>query len=193
MMHTDWKNELSKESANLQDNRCWYAYMLPPKSLICIVTTASPIQTNAKTPEKTPIFCSLDFVIDNNKLRSRQKMSGPLNPRVSPYVRPPMNEAYHRSQSLKPSLMPPCKTTSASGHLPARPLTPPAKLSPSPRSAPPMPPPLCNTPPKRYFGQSTCLIFSHTASRSRESVSHTDSSIVLRGALLSSPGIEELR
>lgn len=101
--------------------------------------------------------------------------------------------AYQRSQSRKPSDMPPWRTTSASGHLPATPLNPPARLSPSPLSAPPMPPPLCSTPPSRYLGQRTCLIFSHTASISRDKVSHTDSSIVLVGARLSSPGIDELR
>jgi len=46
--------------------------------LICIVTTASPIQTIAKTPEKTKLFWSPDAVIDNSKLNSKQKMSGPL-------------------------------------------------------------------------------------------------------------------
>lgn len=56
-----------------------YTYILPPNSLICVVTTASPIQTNANTPENTPTFCSLDLVTDNSKLRRRQKISGPLN------------------------------------------------------------------------------------------------------------------
>jgi len=100
---------------------------------------------------------------------------------------------HHKSQSLKPSLMPPCNTTSASGHLPAMPLKPPARLPLSPRSAPPIPPPLCRIPPRRYFGHSTCLIFSQTANRSLDRVSHTDSSIVFVGARRSSPGIEELR
>lgn len=89
--------------------------------------------------------------------------------------------------------MPPCKTTSASGHRPAMPLRPPARLSPCALSAPPIPPPRWSIPPSKYFGQSTCLIFSHTASRSRDKVSHTDSSIVLVGARRSSPGMEELR
>lgn len=96
---------------------------------------------------------------------------------------------HHKSQSLKPSLIPPCSTTSASGHLPAMPLIVPL----SPRSAPPIPPPLCRIPPRRYFGHSTCLIFSHTANRSLDRVSHTDSSIVFVGARRSSPGIEEFR
>ena len=195
IMQIDWKNELCNESVvshNALPLEC-LAYMLPPKSLICVVTTASPIQINANTPENTPVVCSLDLVIDNNKLRRRQKMSGPLSLGISPYTCQPMKGAYHKSQSLKPSLMPPCRTTSASGHLPAIALRPPAELSPSPRSAPPMPPPLCNIPPRRYFGQSTCLIFSHTASKSLERVSQTDSSIVFVGARLSSPGMEELR
>ena len=100
---------------------------------------------------------------------------------------------HQRSQSLNPSLIPPCNTTSASGHLPAIPLRPPARLSPSPRSAPPMPPPLCSIPPSRYLGHNTCLIFSHTANKSLDRVSHTDSSMVSVGARRSSPGIEELR
>lgn len=111
----------------------------------------------------------------------------------SSVVRSSAGRTYHRSQSLSPSLISPWSTTSASGHLPAIPLMPPAMLSPSPLSAAPIPPPLCSMPPSRYFGQSTCLIFSHTASRSRDSVSHTDSSIVFEGARRSSPGIEELR
>lgn len=52
--------------------------MFPPNSLICVVTTASPIQTSAKTPEKTVVFCLLDAVIDRSKLRSRQNINGPL-------------------------------------------------------------------------------------------------------------------
>ena len=54
-------------------------YMFPPRSLICIVTTASPIHTIAKTPEKTAVFWSLDEGIDSNKLRSRQNINGPLH------------------------------------------------------------------------------------------------------------------
>ena len=52
--------------------------MFPPSSLICAVTTASPIQMKAKTPEKTRVFCSDEAVIERSRLRSRQKMSGPL-------------------------------------------------------------------------------------------------------------------
>ena len=172
--------------------------MFPPKSLICVVTTASPIQTRAKTPEKTAVFCLLDAVIDSSKLRSRQKINGPLYACLVGFAYLGGGTilgklTYHRSQSLRPSDMPPWRTTSASGHLPATPRKPPARLSPSPLSAPPMPAPLCSIPPSRYLGQRTCLIFSHTASRSRDSVSHTDSSIVFVGARLSSPGIDELR
>lgn len=43
-----------------------------------MVTTASPIHTIAKTPEKTRLFCSPDAVIDRSKLNNKQKMSGPL-------------------------------------------------------------------------------------------------------------------
>lgn len=172
--------------------------MFPPKSLICVVTTASPIQTSAKTPEKTVVFCLLDAVIDSSKLRSRQKINGPLYARLGRFAQLGARiflriRVYQRSQSLKPSDMPPWSTTSASGHLPATPLKPPARLSPSPLSAPPMPPPLCSIPPSRYLGQRTCLNFSHTASRSRDNVSHTDSSMVFVGTRLSSPGIDELR
>lgn len=53
-------------------------YIFPPSSLICRVTTASPIQTIENTPEKTRSVCSLLARSDKNKLRSRQKISGPL-------------------------------------------------------------------------------------------------------------------
>ena len=52
--------------------------MLPPRSFICIVTTASPIQTRAKTPEKTMVFCSAEAVIDRSKLSNKQNINGPL-------------------------------------------------------------------------------------------------------------------
>lgn len=171
--------------------------MLPPRSLICAVTTASPIQIKAKTPEKTMVFCSDEAVMESKRLSNKQKMSGPLNKdqsqkkfRAANFVE---RHSYQRSQSRRPSLMPPCKTTSASGQRPAMPRKPPARLSPSPRSAPPNPPPLCKNPPSKYLGHNTWRIFSQTASRSRESVSHTDSSIVLLGARRSSPGSVELR
>lgn len=48
-------------------------------------------------------------------------------------------------------------------------------------------------PPSKYLGHSTWRIFSQTASRSRRSVSQTDSSNVLTGARRSSPGIAEFR
>jgi hypothetical protein len=150
--------------------------MLPPRSLICIVTTASPTHTRAKTPEKTRSLCCPPAPHERNKLSSRQKMSGP-----------------HRSQSLRPSLMPLCRRASASGHLPAMFLKLPPSPSASPRSAAPMPPPLCIMPPSRYLGYSTCFIFSHIASRSRDSVSHTVSSMVLVGARRSSPGILDVK
>jgi len=54
------------------------AHIFPPNSLICIVTTASPIQTRAKTPEKTAVFCAPDAVKDSSRLKSRQNMRGPL-------------------------------------------------------------------------------------------------------------------
>ena len=150
--------------------------MFPPSNLICSVTTASPIQTKAKTPEKTRSLWSPFAPHDKNKLSSRQKIRGP-----------------HKSQSLRPSLMPPCRITSASGHLPAMFLRPPPKPSASPRSAAPMPPPLCIIPPNRYFGYSTCFIFSHIAKMSRDNVSQTVSSMVLVGARRSSPGMLDVR
>ncbi len=172
------------------------AYIFPPNSFICRVTTASPIQTIAKTPEKTSDFCSPLALIDRSKLSSKLNKSGPLeyNSIVSRAPTIPAFATYHKSQSLSPSLIPACKTTSASGHLPIPSTLPPSlRLSPSPLSAAPMPPPRCKMPPRRYFGHNTSLIFSHTASRSRDSVSHTLSSIVFVGARRSSPGIEEVR
>lgn len=150
--------------------------MLPPSSLICSVTTASPIQTMAKTPEKTRSFWSPFAPHERNRLSSRQKMSGP-----------------QRSQSRKPSLVPPWRMTSASGHRPAMFLRPPPKPSASPRSAAPMPPPRCMMPPSRYLGYRTCFIFSQMAKMSRDSVSHTVSSMVLVGARRSSPGMLDVR
>lgn len=92
--------------------------------------------------------------------------------------------------------MPPCSTTSASGHRPTIPLIPerpfPKPVA-SPLSAAPIPPPLVKNPPSRYLGQSTCLNFSQTARKSRDNVSHTDSSMVFCGARRSSPGIDEVR
>ena len=159
---------------------CWtagwdVAHILPPRSLICRVTTDSPIHMIEKTPANTRSVCFSGARMLRNMLSSRQKISGP-----------------HRSQSLNPSLIPPCRIPSAStiaGHLPTSPLRsrPKPWLSTSPPSA------LFKTPPRRYLGQSTCFIFSHTAKRSLDTVSHTDSSIVFWGALLSSPGIAELR
>ena len=153
-----------------------FTYMLPPRSLICSVTTASPIHTMAKMPEKTRSFWLSCAPRERNRLSSRQKIRGP-----------------HRSQSRRPSLMPPCSSTSASGHLPARLLMPPPKPSASPRSAAAMPPPCCIMPPSRYLGYNTCFIFSQMASRSRDSVSHTVSSMVLVGARRSSPGMLDVK
>lgn len=56
-------------------------YIFPPSSLICTVTAASPIQTRAKIPEKTSGLCSPEARRESSKLRSRQKMSGPLKSR----------------------------------------------------------------------------------------------------------------
>jgi hypothetical protein len=53
-------------------------YMLPPRSLICKVTTAEPIQIMAKTPEKTAASCSSRAPRARRKLRRRLKRSGPL-------------------------------------------------------------------------------------------------------------------
>lgn len=65
--------------------------MFPPKSLICVVTTASPIQTSAKTPEKTAVFCLLDAVNDSSKLRSRQNINGPLYAWLVGFTKNPWN------------------------------------------------------------------------------------------------------
>lgn len=53
-------------------------HMFPPSSLICSVTTASPIHTIEKTPEKTRSDCLLEARIDRNMLNKRQNISGPL-------------------------------------------------------------------------------------------------------------------
>ena len=102
---------------------------------------------------------------------------------------------YHRSQSRNSSLIPPCSKASASGNLPAIPRKPPAMPATpaSPRSAPPKPPSRCSRPPHRCFGHRTNLIFCQEPRRSRERVSHTDSSIVFIGARRSSPWMVELR
>ena len=52
--------------------------MLPPSSLICRVTTASPIQTIENTPEKTKSLCALEALMQRNMLNKRQNISGPL-------------------------------------------------------------------------------------------------------------------
>jgi hypothetical protein len=84
-----------------------------------------------------------------------------------------------------------CRTVSASGQRPRRPLaTPPSPLSTSPAIPPP---PRMSMPPSRYLGQSTSRTFSHTALRSRDSVSQTDSSMVLVVARRSSPGMDDVR
>ena len=154
-----------------------------------------PTQTREKTPVNTTSLCLEEVVIDNNMLKSSENTRGPLNIILDKILLNVLSKSfpYHRSQSLKPSLIPPSSKASASGHLPAMPLNPPAKLSPSPLSAPPIPPPLCNMPPNKYLGHNTSLIFSQDARRSLDRVSHTDSSIVFVGALRSSPGMDELR
>lgn len=57
---------------------CGSTYMLPPRSLIWKVTTASAIQIMAKTPLKTNERWSSRALIERRKDRSRQKSSGPL-------------------------------------------------------------------------------------------------------------------
>jgi hypothetical protein len=169
-------------------------YMFPPSSLICKVTTASPIQTIEKTPEKTRSDCLLEARRERNMLSKRQNISGPLYAVLA--IKSPItgSDTYQRSQSLSPSLIPPWRIPSASGHRPTSPLISPPKPWLSPRSAAFMPPPpLCSIPPKRYLGHSTCFIFSHTASRSLDKVAHTLSSIVFCGARRSSPGMLEVR
>jgi hypothetical protein len=52
------------------------AHIFPPRSLICHVTTTEPIQTSANTPVKTASFWL--EVIDNKKLKSKEKTNGPL-------------------------------------------------------------------------------------------------------------------
>jgi hypothetical protein len=79
MMHTDWKKELARELATCSSgNQERRTYMFPPRSLICKVTTASPIQTMVNTPENTRLDCSSDALMDKNMLRRRQNINGPL-------------------------------------------------------------------------------------------------------------------
>ena len=81
MMHTDWKKELNGDASSVmtQDSRPCFSHIFPPRSLICAVTTASPIHTSANTPEKTTIFCSDEAVIERSRLSDRQKIRGPLD------------------------------------------------------------------------------------------------------------------
>ena len=78
MMLTDCMKELEIESA--MSRKCYTesTYMFPPSSLICKVTTASPIQTIEKTPEKTRSDCLLEARRERNMLSKRQNISGPL-------------------------------------------------------------------------------------------------------------------
>ena len=82
MMHIDWKKELAYRVNSQQDTMPGATHMFPPNSLICMVTTASPIHTKAKTPEKTIVFCLPDAVIDSSKLKRRQNINGPLEFRL---------------------------------------------------------------------------------------------------------------
>lgn len=91
MMQTLWANELRIEvwlagirAATIPSR----THMFPPSSLICSVTTASPIQTMAKTPLKTMSFWSGWAQKLSSKLSSRQKIRGP-----------------HMSQSRRPGVM----------------------------------------------------------------------------------------
>ena len=129
-MHIDWKKELRIALAKVicakkvQEG----AYMLPPSSLICIVTTISPIHTRAKTPENTVVFCSLDTVIDSSKLSNRQKMRGPLYTKSmmrfqehvdNPTTNPSLSNPYSfrpRELGLHPTTFPWCFLICASSH-----------------------------------------------------------------------------
>jgi hypothetical protein len=157
-------------------------YMFPPSSLICIVTTASPIQTMAKTPENTKSFCPLNALKLSSRLSSKQNTNGP-----------------HKSQSRSPSLMPPpASKLSTSVALPAKPTSSSlAPLNPASLIFVYAPRKLVVfssiEPPNRYFGYSTSRILDQTARRSRRRVSHTDSSIVFPDARRSSPGMREVK
>lgn len=156
-------------------------YMFPPSNLICAVTTASPIQTIAKTPLNTKLFCSGLALKLSSKLSKRQKTSGP-----------------QRSQSRSPGLIFPWFSKfSVSITLPAIFLT--SSLAPAnppllkPSNAPRIVVVLSiMLPPKRYLGYNTSRILDQTANRSRDRVSQTDSSIVFRVAR-SVPGMAEVR
>ncbi len=55
-----------------------HPHMLPPRSLIWSVTTASPIHTREKTPEKTRSVWELLARMERKTLSNKQKMRGPL-------------------------------------------------------------------------------------------------------------------
>lgn len=79
MMLTDCMKELEHRVSNEQRSVMTEStHMFPPSSLICKVTTASPIQTIEKTPEKTRSDCSLEARRERNMLSKRQNISGPL-------------------------------------------------------------------------------------------------------------------
>ena len=70
--------------------------MLPPRSLICRVTTASAIQIMAKTPLKTSERCFSRAFRESRKERRRLKRSGPLGKCVS--IQPRFVEDYAGSK-----------------------------------------------------------------------------------------------
>lgn len=87
MMLTDCMNELGNGISTAGKGYDWpRTHMFPPNNLICKVTTASPIQTIEKTPEKTKSDCARDARIDKNMLNKRQKISGPLSTHISNHI-----------------------------------------------------------------------------------------------------------
>jgi len=196
MMQTHWKKELHSE-INI-------VFALPDYRYSHIASQQFDLQsddglTNPHDGKDSREDLTLLLVLrPSTKQETQQKAEKQRTPSSmlasSPYTTLfAQCQTHQRSQSLNPSLIPLCKTTSASGHLPTSPLSPPARLSPCSLSAPPIPPPLCISPPRRYLGYKTWRIFSQTARRSLDSVAQTDSSRVFWGARRSSPGIVELR
>lgn len=113
MIQTDWKKELLLLMPRSPLCLSWVTtHMLPPNNLICSVTTASPIQMMANTPEKTPDRWESCARKDSRKLSRRQKSKGPLVVMSASGGLDGLSWTYHRSQSRSPSLMPPCKTVS---------------------------------------------------------------------------------
>ena len=148
----------------------WKKLMWPPSNLIWNVMSASPSQTMIKVPAKTSTLCSSVAAMLSRVLSVRQKRRGP-----------------QRSQSWTDAaavvLAEELALRTAAGRGWCRELKPPdssIELASGHRLA------------RRNRGQSTESSLRYTEYRSRDRVSHTDSSSVSRGARRSDPGIDDV-